>query len=329
MAWLRDRVRAVLQNPRAMRTLDKTTALTFRATAAPYALFAHIGPVRMPVSRQTFRQMGFYPVIDHYYEPMINDAHLSRPLSQVRDLPGIDWRQEQQRRLLDELTFADELTSQRLDRAPVRPTDPYIGPLSNFDSGDAEFLYQMIRRFRPRRVFEIGSGDSTKIARLAIARNTAEDGVPVDHVCIEPYEMPWLELLGIRVIRSKVEDVDVAFFDQLEAGDLLFIDSSHVIRPQGDVLFEYLQVLPRLASGVLVHIHDIFSPRDYPQQWIHEAVRMWNEQYLVEALITDSDRYEIVAALNYLHHLDGHPLEAVCPYLTAQREPASLYLRVR
>ena len=329
MAGWRQVPRAVLQNPRAMRAFDRATSIALRAARPPFRVYERFGPVRLPVSREALRRGGIYPIPDHYYWPLFNEALLTRPLSDVRNLPGIDLRHDEQVALLDELVFADELVPLQLDRAPASALDPYIGPLSNFDSGDAEFLYQMIRRFKPRRVVEIGSGDSTKIAQLALRRNAEETGEVAEHVCVEPYEMPWLEQSGVRVIRAKVEDVGLELFAELGRDDLLFIDSSHMIRPQGDVLFEYLEVLPSLASGVLVHVHDIFTPRDYLQQWIHESVRMWNEQYLLGALMRNSDRYEVVAALNYLHHDDYARLAALCPYLVPEREPASFYLRVR
>ena len=92
-----------------------------------------------------------------------------------------------------------------------------------------------------------------------------------------------LEKIGVTVIRQKVEGLGKAVFAELEKGDILFIDSSHIIRPQGDVLFEYLESLPSLNRGVIVHIHDIFSPKDYLKEWVTNEVRFWNEQYLLEA----------------------------------------------
>ena len=113
----------------------------------------------------------------------------------------------------------------------------------------------------------------------------------------------------------------------LQEGDLLFIDSSHIIRPQGDVLFEYLTILPVLATGVNVHIHDIFSPRDYPDVWIRDSVLMWNEQYLVEAFMSHSSTFQVVAALNQLKHEYFEELSQVCPYLGEKHEPGSIYLK--
>ncbi|MDR2358391.1 MAG: class I SAM-dependent methyltransferase, partial [Prevotellaceae bacterium] len=122
------------------------------------------------------------------------------------------------------------------------------------------------------------------------------------------------------------EDVGVDFFRQLEANDILFIDSSHVIRPQGDVLFEYLELLPTLTRGVIVHIHDIFSPRDYLAHWVISEVRLWNEQYLLEAFLSFNSTWKILGALNFLHHNHYDLLKEKCPKLTPDTEPGSFYI---
>jgi len=194
--------------------------------------------------------------------------------------------------------------------------------------GDAEFLYQLIRAVKPCRLFEVGSGHSTLIARDAIKANAQENAAyRCEHVCIEPFEAPWLERVGVTVVRKKVEDVDRSFFLQLEENDLLFIDSSHVIRPQGDVVTECLEILPTLRRGVIVHVHDIFSPRDYLKEWVAERKWLWNEQYLLEALLTENPHWKIVAALNLLKHNHFDELRRVCPHLTPDREPGSFYIQ--
>lgn len=311
-----------------MRVVDGVTSAGLRVVSPPYFLFLKLGPARLPVSTASLKRMGLFPIPDHYYYPLFNDAHLRKQLSDVRALPGIDLRRESQVALLSEIGIGDELRTLHLEHPPRDDLDFNIanGP---FEAGDAEFLYSMIRHLKPRRVYEVGSGNSTKIAQLAIKRNVAETGRDVEHVCIEPYEMPWLEQLGVRVIRERVEDVGLSLFSQLESNDLLFIDSSHMIRPQGDVVFEYLEVFPSLASGVFVHIHDIFTPRDYLDQWVRAEVLMWNEQYLLEVLLSNSERYEIVAALNYLQHEEFDRLLAVCPHLKPEDEPGSFYFKIR
>jgi hypothetical protein len=181
---------------------------------------------------------------------------------------------------------------------------------------------------KPRRIIEIGSGISTLMAIRAICANQSDDSAyQCKHVCIEPYEMSWLENSEVSVVRCKVEDMSIEFFSELEENDILFIDSSHVIRPQGDVLFEYLELLPTLNKGVIVHVHDIFSPRNYLKQWLEDDVRFWNEQYLLEAFLTQNDSWKIIGALNYLHHHHYEQLKSVAPFLAPEREPGSFYIR--
>ena len=128
-------------------------------------------------------------------------------------------------------------------------------------------------------------------------------------------------------MRSRVELLPTSFLSQLEANDILFVDSSHVIRPQGDVLFECLQVFPSLRSKVIVHVHDIFTPRDYPEDWIRNRVRLWNEQYLLEAFLTGNREWKVLGALNFLHHHHYDELARICPFLTKDREPGSFYIQ--
>jgi hypothetical protein len=101
-------------------------------------------------------------------------------------------------------------------------------------------------------------------------------------------------LLGItRLLELKVQDVQLAEFARLQAGDILFIDSSHVAKTGSDVLHLYFEVLPRLAPGVRIHVHDIFLPFDYPRRWVLDENRSWNEQYLLRALLMYSSRFKV------------------------------------
>jgi len=272
-------------------------------------------------------RIGVLPLRRHYYEPFILPADLRHGLDKERELPGIEWNVRGQLALLSTLTFEREfidlLTSKSSDFGFNFNND-------SFGSGDAEFLYQIIRKTKPAKVLEIGSGNSTLIARAAIKRNHEENReYRCEHVCIEPYEAPWLETLGVKVLRQRAQDVESALFEELGAGDLLFIDSSHIIRPQGDVLTEYLEILPRLRSGVIVHVHDIYSPRDYPADWLFGKVLLWNEQYLLEAFLTHNRDWEVIGALNLLQHRHYDALHRACPYLTPNREPGSLYIQRR
>ena len=102
-----------------------------------------------------------------------------------------------------------------------------------------------------------------------------------------------------------------------------------MIRPQGDVLFNFLSIIPSLKKDIYVHVHDIFTPHDYPDAWVKDQVRFWNEQYLLEALLTGSDKFEVVAALNLLKRNYFNDLQKVCPYLTLNNEPGSFYFRTK
>lgn len=101
----------------------------------------------------------------------------------------------------------------------------------------------------------------------------------------------------------------------MKEGDILFIDSSHIIRAQGDVLLEYLEILPRLKPGVIIHIHDIFTPKDYLEEFILKNRYMWNEQYLLEALLTNTNSFKIIAAVNFLKENYFNEIAAKCPVL--------------
>jgi len=284
----------------------------------------NVGITYFPLSKKMLLNIGVFPIIDHYYEPLFNPKHLKRPLSDERALPGIDWNINGQLALLKAFDFQHEFTD-----IPDEFVSDTVFHFKNgpFMSGDAEYWYNIIRLKKPKKIIEIGSGNSTKMARLAIGMNKKSDtSYQCKHVCIEPYEMPWLEKIGVEVIREKIENINVIFFEQLEANDILFIDSSHMIRPQGDVLTEYLELIPSLKQGVIVHIHDIFSPRDYLKEWIVDGVCFWNEQYLLEVFLSFNSEWKIIGALNFLKHNYFELLKEKCPRLTPDREPGSFYI---
>jgi hypothetical protein len=138
----------------------------------------------------------------------------------------------------------------------------------------------------------------------------------------------WMTWAILRLFVNELKKLEFDWKNELAEGDLLFIDSTHMIRPQGDVLMEYLQIIPKLTKGVYVHVHDIFTPKDYLKRWVIDDVRFWNEQYLLEALLTDTKKYQVVAALNYLKHHHYDALHKVCPYLSTEHEPGSFYFKV-
>ena len=276
-----------------------------------------------PIAHKIFLKLGIFPIRDHYYDPLFNPKHLYKPLENVRSLNAINFNIENQLQLLNQFTYSDELLNLQLRK------DFFDFNNNSFGLIDADMWYNYIRHFKPKRIIEIGSGNSTKLATLAIAKNKDVDAnYHCEHICIEPFEMPWLESLNIKVYRKKVETFPLDFFSQLEANDILFIDSSHVLRPQGDVLFEFLEILPVLKPGVIVHIHDIFTPQDYPHQWVVDDNRLWNEQYLLEAFLYYNKDWEIRTALNYIRINNSDTLKACCPsFMNLNTKGSSFYIQ--
>lgn len=283
------------------------------------------GISKFPICKKVLLHVGVFPIRNHYYEPLFDPKQLKRPLSEERNLTGINWNIPEQLRILNTFQYSNELKD-----LPIYKTNNRVFYLNNgsFEAGDAEYWYSLIRHLMPKAIIEVGSGYSTLMAIKAIEKNKeACPGYSCDLTCIEPYERPWLDETGVKIVRRKIEDIDLDLFQNLGENDILFIDSSHIIRPQGDITFEYLELLPSLNKGVIVHIHDIFSPRDYPENWIKNHVLFWNEQYLLEAFLTSNDSWHIVGALNYLHHNHSDALKEKCIYLTSDREPGSIYIK--
>ena len=285
------------------------------------------GVHRMPLCKRALMQVGVFPIRNHYYEPLFDCRSLRPIFDQDRRLPGIDWNDAEQLNLLEQFHFQDELKS--VSRTKIKSDElSFYVENGSYESGDAEYWYNLIRLKKPAIIVEVGSGYSTLMAIRAIRKNEEEDSTyRCKHICIEPYEKQWLAKTRVTVIRQRLEDVDRTMFDELGNNDILFIDSSHIIRPQGDVLIEYLDLLPSLRIGVIVHVHDIFSPKDYRKEWVVDEVMFWNEQYLVEAFLTNNRDWKVLGALNYLRHHYYDQLRAKCPFLTPDREPGSLYLQ--
>ena len=282
---------------------------------------------KMPVSKGIFKMVGVFPITDHYYEPLFNDKHLKQPLNRDRSLPGINWNDQEQLSLLDQFNFQVELDAIPFEKPEndllFYYDNPSLGP------ADAEYLYCMIRHFKPSRIIEIGSGYSTLMAKQALEKNiSGEITFKCEHICIEPYEMPWLEKTNVTVIRNLVENVEMSLFKSLGRNDILFIDSSHMVRPQGDVLFEFLEILPSLNPGVIIHVHDIFSPRDYTHKHLVEDVLFWNEQYILEAFLSCNKQFKIIAALNYLKNHYPNEMMSKLPLLRKypSHEPGSFWM---
>jgi len=283
------------------------------------------GVRRLPLCKSAMITVGVFPVRSHFYEPQFDHRNPKPEFSEDRKLPGIDWNVSGQLAALDGFIYSHELK----DIPKHKPESNTFYLLNGeFESGDAEYWYQLIRATKPRRIYEIGSGNSSLLAVKAIVMNRSEDSnYDCEHICVEPFAKPWLEKADVSLVKKKVEDLELSFFDSLEENDILFIDSSHIIRPQGDVLYEYLQLLPSLKKGVIVHVHDIFSPKNYLSKWLKDEVRFWNEQYLLEAFLSDNSKWQIIGAVNYLHHHHYERLKLIAPFLSPEQEPGSFYIK--
>jgi len=308
-----------------VRLLDPLLAVMLAPAVLVLKAVRTVGLHKTPLVRKMLLAIGVLPVRDHYYEPQIRYDAGELNYDQPRDLPGIDWNMAGQLEMLASLDTRDEL--KQFAEPPGEEMRFYIKN-ELFGPGDADFWYQFVRYTKPNRIIEVGSGNSTLVAVAAAAANASEDPERACSIsCIEPYEQPWLEQLDIEVIRTRVEEIDPDYFCSLAAGDVLFIDSSHVIRPAGDVLHEYLRILPRLQKGVYVHVHDIFSPRNYPQQWIESELRLWNEQYLLEAFLSNNPDWQVVAALNMLSREHYEAFARSSLFLQPGSEPRSFYMQ--
>lgn len=311
---------------------DRLLSLLVRPCAWTLRRVRAGGLMKYPRTSRVLARMGVLPIRNHYYEPYVSKSGLRRSLDAPRELPGLDVRPQDQLELLRSFNLQEELAGIPMEPGPF--TYGYRNP--TFGAVDAGLLYGLIRRRRPRRILEVGGGMSTLLMRRAIEAGELD----CDQVCVEPFEQPWLEKLPIRVLRQPVEQLNpVELAGLLHSGDLLFIDSSHVVKPQGDVLFILQELLPRLEPGVWVHFHDIFTPRDYPSTWVLEARVIWAEQYLLESFLWDNPRWRIALSANLLAE-EHHPaLAGILPILQTYPKgilpglppvfPSSLYIRQR
>ena len=290
-------------------------------------LYRKFGSHKLLLSKKILNYFGIFPLRNHYYEPLFNFKQLKKKLYKDRNLPGINFNLNRQLNNLSSLVYTNELRDLNLKKNS--PNFNFNIKNGFFEHGDAEIYYQLIRHIKPKNILEIGSGQSTLIALEAIKKNKNIDKINTKINCVEPYENTWLDNFNIKIIRKKIEDLNANYYLSLKSGDILFIDSSHMIRPQGDVLKIFFEIIPKLKKGVIIHIHDIFTPKDYPEKWLINEHRFWNEQYLVEALMMNKNKYEIYLMLNYLKNNAYKKLKEKCPYLKKKFEPGSLYLKIK
>jgi predicted O-methyltransferase YrrM len=284
---------------------------------------------------ETWEQQGWHLTANHFYSTIPDTRELPDTLWQREsELPGIDMRDQQQLAFLEDAVarFGDELNG--LPRKQADAAGGYFVDNGAFESVDAEVLYAMIRGSRPKRVLEIGSGWSTLLSMRALEANRAE-GSEGRLTAVEPYPHAFVRAAVAarpdyaEMLDEQVQGLPLQLFSSLAAGDILFIDSSHVLRIGSDVQYEFLEILPRLQPGVLVHVHDIFLPGEYPRDWVFGPEhRFWNEQYLLQAYLIGNARTEVAWGSSWMHRRHPEALEkAIASYDRETRFPGSFWFR--
>ena len=282
-------------------------------------------------------RFGLHILPVHYYSPLPNRHALAKTRdiwARGSDMPGVDWNLDRQLTTLRTILSQSPGESDGFDvyeRATREEFGPGFGPI------EARVLYAVLRAVKPARVLEVGAGVSTAVSLAALARNGT--GLVT---CIEPYPRAVLRRLPVTLIESPVQSVPLETFTTLQAGDVLFVDSTHVVRVGGDVNYIVLEVLPRLSRGVLVHFHDIFLPFDHPPDFF-ASLWSWTETSLVRAYLAGNRSVEVLFCLSALHYAHPSALAAIFPdyrprmmvdgLFSDHQEPdthfpASLWLRV-
>jgi regulator of replication initiation timing len=276
-----------------------------------------------------FGEVPFVPN-GHFYSPIAAREELMRDAQRIfstwpKTLYGIDLREGAQLEVVREIaSYYDSLPFQeeRVDGLRYRYNNDAFG------YADAIFLNGMIRHVRPKRIIEIGSGNSSA---MTLDTNERWFNNSIECTFIDPYPAVLHSLLKpadrerVTIHPDRVQDVPLDVYDKLESGDILFIDSTHVSKIGSDVNHILFEVLPKIASGVYIHFHDIFYPFEYPRWWAEKGIS-WNELYMLRAFLQNNDSYEIVLFNNYIVHFHREYFEAHMP-LCARNSGGSIWLR--
>ena len=303
---------------------DITGVIFFGLSAVFLKIYKLMGVKNLKYSTKLIKFVGIFPIRDHYYEPQFKNENLiskiKKPLknSKVFNIKHLNFK------LFQRLKYSKELIQLRLNQKQNNHNFDIDNQF--FSRGDADFLYQFIRYTKPKTIIEVGSGNSTIISNLAVSKNFTENK-NCEINCIDPGNINVISNLNIKRIKKKVENCEISLFNKLKKNDLLIIDSTHIIKPFGDVLKIYQEIIPNLNKNVNICIHDIFTPYSYPVDWIIDHNLFWNEQYLLETLLMDKKNYKLIAPLYYLKKKKFSKLKEICPYLKRNSRPTSFYIQ--
>jgi hypothetical protein len=250
---------------------------------------------------EEIQRRGWHFQPNHFYWPLNDVAFLRENMGlwHGRGLPrGVDWNLDGQL----EVARAVNEFARELDDVPDLPQPGparFVWQNNAFSGADAIVYYGLVRHLQPRRVVEIGSGWSSLLLARAAQRNDRACDVTI----VEPFPNEWLfDALPRQweIHRAIIQHADFDIFERLGPGDVCFYDGSHCVRTGGDVNWFLFEVLPRLSPGVFVHLHDIFFPDDYHDEWIFNEGLSWNEQYLLQAFLMHNDAYRVHIANHVL-----------------------------
>jgi predicted O-methyltransferase YrrM len=242
----------------------------------------------------------------HFYSPVISIEDIKNRESdiwkntEIDGIQGVDLRTDEQIQLVHEFAnYYEEMPFKADKQAEIR----YQFENDYYCYTDGIILYSFIRHFKPKRIIEIGSGYSSAVM---LDTNELFFDNKIELLFIDPYPerlnslMTEVDKRQVKVIESDVQLVSLAVFEKLEAGDILFIDSTHVSKTGSDVNYILFEILPKLRKGVLIHFHDVFYPFEYPREWVFSGIN-WNEDYILKAFLLYNDKFEIKLFSEYLH----------------------------
>ncbi len=275
--------------------------------------------------RAAAEQVPLFVPPGHYYSPIVTPASLPRPLPHSAMLAVTTDLVAMERLYRDLLPHVAEFPLPTHQEPGTR----YYADNHMYGIGDALIYAGLIRHLRPRRIIEVGSGFSSAVLLDTLDRTP---DLATQLTFIEPYTERLESLLRpadhnrARIIRSGVQDVPLDVFTDLGAGDLLFLDTTHISKTGSDVNFELFEVLPRLASGVWVHFHDVFPDFEYPPEWVFDENRSWNELYALRAFLQYNDAFHIAYANQAFARSHADLIRTTCPRIL-ENAGGGLWLR--
>lgn len=274
---------------------------------------------RLPYIKRLHREISlskmnaYYPS-GHFYSPIISVEDIKSQekdiwkTNQAESINGIELNVNGQLNLISNLSiFYDEMPFEAFKNNKLR----YYFENDYYSYTDGIILYSMMRYFKPNKIVEIGSGFSSAVL---MDTNELFFNKSIELLFIEPHPERLLSIMTendrteYRINQTRVQSVQLEFFEDLNENDILFIDSSHIVKTGSDVNFILFEILPILKKGVLIHFHDIFHPFEYPKQWVLNGFN-WNEDYFLKAFLMYNNRFKIKLFSNHLHNYHSHSFE--------------------